>query len=331
MEKKKILVLLSLFCVFFSCVLITATSAEQKSKKTKNSSPRATTKVLKETSKFATIPFNIAADKLTPQYLGHDAEQLYLKIKEKQANEEKGEFETTEQYKKRLQMEDSLPIFGTLMFDSIFAVKIFGIDSLYNADKKELKIAIKLSKVKNEAEYDESRRAVIAKSDHRELTYKGTNAFGATVDVKEDVFTNYNIAFVNYEEFPLEVYTDPNMFPSDPKSANRFRDIKWLATKESVVIKLRIEPERARAAKENLEVLMVCSLEGPFITKGGTHRKPKFSDPSAFSSLDYYINARLLELWYYDFKTGEVFKKINIAQMKAERESKEIEESSKKK
>lgn len=249
-------------------------------------------------SGYSTTIFNPATEQLPSQYKGHNLGFLYLNIEQlKSRTAKKDEFETTSDFKKRTEAEFKRPILGTLSLDDIYAFKAAKCETSYDADNQQITAICELSPVKILNSYDEKipkgLQAVTWKSDDIERgSYLGTNAFGATVKVSVYKSISYELALLNYDDFPTE------------KSGGVY------SKQVSFVLKLYTTPEQARALKSSLGVLLISKLAAPYTSGDIMCSAPTFRSPRSWTFITFYVFAKLLEIWFYDIQTGQIISKI---------------------
>ena len=118
----------------------TASSAvKQKPSKQKQSSTVTETTAkseIKPSPEYLSVPFDMSVEKIPVPFLGHNALEVKVAFYHREPPA-KDEFETTEQYQKRLSDRSDMPLFGSVSPDSILAFVI---------DDKEDRIGSRLKK-----------------------------------------------------------------------------------------------------------------------------------------------------------------------------------------
>src|SRR5712691_9888921 len=102
-----------LFVIIFASIFAVAQRRSQPAKPpspqpSPSAAPRANTSI------YSTEPFDSAVEKLPPQFHGNDPEVIYSVLDARKKSATKGEFETTEEFRLRVQKEEALPIVGNL-------------------------------------------------------------------------------------------------------------------------------------------------------------------------------------------------------------------------
>ena len=265
--------------------------------------------------KYASEPLDPTATKLPPEYLGHNIQTVVERVEEifDEKKVKKDEYEKTADYKKRIAtFKKELPektLYGNLKFGSTLALALTasGESSLmsiceYDADAERFTVSF--------GSYVDYR--VEANVDYygvrfsRELlsseTYIGVNGFGVEKEIEKENFNSYGIA-----------YTDSPNLQIDYNSALRLKNIP---------------PSEAKTAGAFLSVLCVFKLgylekesengnSTPFAyISGGDLIKPTMDRPYDMFDWHRAVCATIPEFWLYNFKTGEVYAKYSLKDLK---------------
>lgn len=265
----------------------------------------------KPSAAYLNVSFDPVIQKIPVPYLGHNIEQVYEGFDKRKKAEHKDEFETTEQYQRRLTEQAGKPLFGSVGQDSILAF-VVSPRAEYDADKQTLIISLPTSEVRQSAQIDRSRLAVTIKIELTKQKSTGQNAYGAKVEIEEMYAKSYELAIHNKSNFETEKVLDENIRRmserSDmPKMAASFIEAMKLT---SFVQRLKIGPEEAQATKYKLSALILAKPIAPYISYGAILREATFKDPTEFSSQMYYVDVDLIEIWIYDKLSGEIISKI---------------------
>lgn len=246
---------------------------------------------------YSENPLDLTIATLPANYHGHDPEDLYRRLNARKGREAKGEFETTEAYRARVQSEATKPILGTLNTSSIFACEIATRMATYDADRQVMHVTTSLFHVFEGlmGKANKEKRSLVCKRISKRDSYIGTNAYGASVEVTKSTHYEYGLAVGNYFHFPI-----------------RTEQFKSLGSyeQELFAFDLKMDPTTAMKTKENLRLLAIFKLQPPFTLEGSLYLKPTFDSPLEFFTWYLYINAELLEILLYDAKTGEIFDRL---------------------
>jgi len=261
---------------------------------------------------YLTISFDPSIQKIPVPYLGHDIEQTYKAFDERKKAERKDEFETTEQFQRRLTEQAGKPLFGSVGQDSVLAF-VVSAGLGYDADSQTLTISLPTSAVWQSAQIDKSRLAVKIKSGKVTKDKSiGQNAYGAKVEIEKTYAKGFELAIHNESNFASEKVLDENMRRMSERSdmpkmpASFFERMK----KTAFVQRIKMSPEEARAAKDKISVLILAKPVAPYISYGAILREATFKDPTEFFSQMYYVDVDLGEIWIYNKQSGEIITKI---------------------
>lgn len=300
---------LSWFLVFiiFLCCNVTVTAKEKKSA---TSDKKKVAREKKEDAPSG-VHFDITADKLPPNYKGTDIVRLYSLLAKK-APLKKEEFETTAEYEKKINAGIS---------DDIYAFKIdegtglHGLElSPYDADSQKFQISLETEWL-SQYTFEDYRASIIVKSLSKGTdSYIGSNAFGAKRLVTNFKAIQYGLALVNQQNFGSSSYDD-----------NKYNTETPLTSIRKVSLEIQIPPDKARALKSNIRVLLLCK---PALYKSDEKSSLKRGNDLIFENYDSseatidsptshfyerkYINVEILAIWIYDIRTGEVLSKTQL-------------------
>lgn len=295
---KKTLIVTLFIIVLFFCFSGTNIAKEKK----------ATSQAFsKKQADILTIePFDITVEKLPPNYKGTDIAKLFTSLAKK-APIKKGEFETSEDYSKKIK---------AVLTDNIYAFKVDADDLLtvsmhpYDADAQMLEIDIKTTWV-SEHTFVDYRASMILKSKRTGFkTYIGSNAFGATTVVKRFEGTQYGIALVNQNEFGSSNYD------------NQYNIATPLTGVRKIKLGINIPPNKAKTLKNKIGILLLCkpSLfkssalvdDNPLIFERFYYKEPTIDYPEEHSFTRKYINVEVIAIWLYDIHTGKIILKKQL-------------------
>lgn len=187
----------------------------------------------------------------------------------------KGEFETSEEYEKRLK---NLPV-GTYAF----VVPSRYTEATYDADSAMLSLTP--TAIHPGDGYSPTQHAGVELSRENERTrkYLGTNAFGASIPIEE------------YAYDCLSLITDLHAFPT--LSANVERSAAP-QTKQNARVLVIVTLDQESAMAEFHEHLGLAT--------GYRHDSPTFDDPEELSVRDYSVRAKVQGFWIFNRSTGVV-------------------------
>jgi hypothetical protein len=265
---------------------------------------------------YSTQPFNPSITSLPVNYLGHNATEIYKSLNEIKKGSAKGEFETTEAFSQRIAAEASKPLVASLTRNSIFAFVISRPNTKYDADQQLMSVNQKLSSAYVGASPHSQKMSLNWDIVSRDASsYTGSNAYGAQVKVERNLADFYTLAFANYEQFPIIQYLTPSEQETEERinkiwasagSARPKKDIKEHATFGT---NIKMDVQKAIKAKGNIKILIVCRVTEPYAFEGSIYRKPTIKSPRESAFLFRNLNVELLEIWFFDNATGEIYAK----------------------
>lgn len=237
---------------------------------------------------YSQEPLNVSADILPPDYLGHSCLQVAAKLKESNLN--KGEFEPTTEYEKRLAEIGASPLYGNIRLVDTLAFKHrdrFFTPS-YNADTQLMEIRINFSTemMLIEPAYHSVSAEFINLDISSKNTYTASNSYGATATVTRE---NYNAC--------LAVFKNTNAHDT--------------LTSKTIKATFTIPPDEAKNVKENLAILYIGKLAYPYNTKYRKHVEATISSPTELIYEGDVPVINLDKVWVYDKFSGKIFAKIS--------------------
>ncbi len=266
---------------------------------------------------FDNRPFDITRQQLPPQYLGCDAELAYTRIKNGQENSKRGEIAAISKDQEKTDQGPRLPLPPTLDLESTYAFRVFP-EWLYDAHSQILKVYCPLTAVLQNGKDDHSRKGLrvkyVPRVDNRQVV---TNAYGKKVEFVELKFREYLIAFANFTEFPVERVVLPSATEAAGKTKKGSGSVgpdEENVRRETITGNINVTPAEAQQLQERVAVLAVCKLVDPYVTSDTVEQKPTPERLRDYLAQYYYLDVRLLELWFYDFDTGKVLMKMKAAQ-----------------
>ncbi|HME45826.1 MAG TPA: hypothetical protein VKF36_22240 [Syntrophorhabdales bacterium] len=265
---------------------------------------------------FDNRPFDITLQQLPPQYLGCDAELAYTRIKNGQESSKRGEIAAISKYQESTDQGPRLPSPPTLDLESTYAFRVYP-EWFYDAHDQVLRVYCPLTAVLQNGKEDQSRKGLrvkyVPRVDNREVV---TNAYGKKVEFEELKFREYLIAFANFKEFPAETV----VLPSATEAAGKVKKgpdsvgADENTRRETITGNINVAPAEAQQLQERVAVIAVCKLVDPYATSDTVEQKPTPEKPRDYLAQYYYLDVRLLELWFYDFDTGKVLMKMKAQQ-----------------
>ena len=244
------------------------------------------------TKKFIEDEFQNNVDKLPPNFNGHSLKSIYDILEKREKTKAKGEFETTEQYRQRVEQDNKKPLWGSLNISSTlgFVSKVNEIGSpinnLYDADNQIMTYTLTPERSQNlETKYNSNyleknncfqieSKTVLSKD------YVGTNSYGSKIDVRQTVSYISTLVIENW-------------------NLNEWEKLE-----------AKIPIEKAIIAKNKSRVLFIGELVKPYFSTGYLSSKPTIQNPRDSAWIYNYLHLNIREIWIFNEETGEVYAKI---------------------
>jgi hypothetical protein len=242
-------------------------------------------------------PFDPSFNSLPANFRGDYAVQVYRRLATLSQSLQKGEFETTEAYRRRVDTQPTPARLLAFVIDQEGG-RPGGLSTPhYDADQQILHVRVELNGGTFGDDHDKNASRLLLLTDfiteHR--FYKAGNALGARVIVEHYKHHIFEIEFKNHHDFPL---------------ARTFHDMsKDLA----FVADIPMAPLAARRARKNMRMLIVCRAVPPYAVSSMGYIAPTIDEPTEESQRNYTITAALVEIWFFDAATGEVYAKQKAA------------------
>lgn len=196
----------------------------------------------------------------------------------------RGEFETMDEYRKRLPRYDTTSVVYLLLaVNDIVSGKNYS----YDIDKQLLTFyGGKSWKGRPSTYKPRTGKAILVNTDSKETAYKASNAFGAKVSVKKLHASDYVLNLLNLHSLPDSIRTLNGTFKISlqlpPKEAQK------LSQSTSIVIGIRpVSPLRSA-----LEVTMT--------------KEPTFDSPTELAAFLYWIDANITGIYLYEKRERRV-------------------------
>jgi hypothetical protein len=242
---------------------------------------------------------------LTYPYTGNDLARIYEGLAK--AYEPKGEFETTTHYEGRRQAADTADLPGAISRRALVSfvfptphhlktmwAELDTVKSNYDADSGNMTVAVKVSPTYGEGLNRREENSLSIIWDKNEGTHYSSvqaNAYGASAEVNSYISTHYGIAF--------------NVGPVWGGKSTSYMGVMDYP----ITVIFNMTPEKAKALKQRLRVLLICQIGSDPILAGHYFKSASFSSPSESSESYKYLRVVPKELWVFDAATGIVLAK----------------------
>ncbi|HEY3275653.1 MAG TPA: hypothetical protein VGJ94_03460 [Syntrophorhabdaceae bacterium] len=233
---------------------------------------------------FDDRPFEMDQARLPTFYVGYEPGRLYDRLKSRKSD-------------------------PTL----VYAIRFNSADTRYDPSDELLHVRCRLSGVlASRKETDALKGLSVKYTPLIDNRYSGTDASGARVEMEEIKFQEYLLAFRNFNEYPVEKAgssTAGRVLPG------RVAELPWSGAddrmpRDAISGTIRFTPKEAKQMADRVAVLLVFRPEAPYGGSESMEERPGRGTYRHLFAQYYYIYARLLEVWLYDFDTGKIFEKM---------------------
>ena len=254
----------------------------------------------------------LESGRVNPGYVGFPAAEV-IEAVEKLTGAKKGEFESTADYNARRDAALSEKFLDNTSVIDVFAFVVpvskqgkfkRGIGYAFDADTSDVKLyALPISSKRlslngiGAPDYQTNRREnkgldqfPLSMKILSNRTYQGSNAYGATVTVKE---INSSSAGIAANRIPFLI------FERDTTYANA-----------TVAAQFKLENSRAAAELPVMKALVVMKLSAPYVLYNFIHEEPTRDSPTKFTLQEKYLTGDVLGIVYYSGQTGEIFARL---------------------
>jgi len=280
---------------------------KQKQKMEQTAKPAPVAAVQVKRKKPPVVKFSMAmleSGRIDPGYTGIPVAEVVGAL-EKMTVVKKGEFESTVDYNARRSAALAGKFLGDSSIEDILAFVVpvskgrLGLGYEFNADTGNLALSALFSGEESMnglglPNYDrgESKGLYTFKLSTKILsqsTYKGRNAYGATVKVLKSSSLDFGVAA---DRLPF-------------LSSGRFSHV-------NPIVASPIKLENSRAAQElpALKALIVMKLADPYVLYHFLHIKPELDNPYDFAIQKKFLTGNVLGIVFYSGLTGEIFARL---------------------
>lgn len=302
---KFLCIILSVFCLFGLCFGQKKKPAKRQPKKIPVSADTSELKIPEYLKyyPFYSKPFDgMNWEKVPVSFRGNSMKQIYQAIAKK-FYDGKDEFETTQNYLNRLEADQKQPLLDEILFNSLLSVIGKSYTGEYDADTQTLSILPEIHNIyvdfgnytvskSIDAKVDYKPRQCVYSSFEQSLeqssTYAAQNAYGMTTTVKQSMYKFYGLAFSNYQKL----------------SKN--------SSDKQLVFKIKINPEKAREAKKDLQVLYLFRMIAPYKGWVDDRISPTLQNPKDEIKYSLCNYGEVSEIWFYNQQTGYIYHKEKI-------------------
>ncbi len=269
--------------------------------------------------KYSNELLDPTATQLPPGYRGHNIKAINKAIMEifDKGNVSKDEYEKTSAYRKRIAtFKTELPtksLYGELTFDSCLALALLpakseeigeiGVQTQYDADAEKFRIVFNDNVDYFLREIGDSRSFGIKFSDEQRSskTYIGENLYGVKKEIRESHYVSHGVIFTDSIDLALDNNECLCLQGIAPNEAKEIGDSLGVLC---VFKLLCVDEINGAVATPNCQVV------------GWWQHEATMRNPYEFSELQIAVRVTIPEFWVYNFKTGQVFAKYSLKDLK---------------
>ena len=276
--------------VFFVCSLLLSFTCEAATSQ-KKLTPSTSIKPINKA--WLPLSFPQEAERLPVNYSGLDPVKFVQLFKSKVGTLKKDEFETTEQFAQRSANIDL--ILSPLNSKDLYAFQVQDVEITYNADTQSYTVGASYSYLcqdnYNFGNFKDWTTCKIAEVTRKRDTYKGSNAYGASIIVSRTSGSNLGLAFKKGS-------TSLSPFKKDSPYSDRY---KYQDT-------LSVPLDRAKSLKNlTIGILFVGRITDAKLIEGRAILiEPKIDSPSDIFITQDAVPFELNNIIYYVVQTGEI-------------------------
>lgn len=264
------------------------------------------------TPRINEVPFDEAllkSERLPSNFIGNNFEVVKSLIPSS-ATAPKGEFESTQAYKERLDRVGETVLINSLKLNSLLAFTRTGLSAKYDADAEVLSVRVPVGQALLElflSRLPSSYRTIILSRDSQNVgAYIGQNAFGAKKEIAKVEQKSRYLVFKNYGSFREYLEKSPYDTGRDRGFSSRFDSYE---TKD-LEFRLQLPPASAESAKSSMAALFIFRLGEPYAGVSIRRSEPKMDYPTDSTDFQNYLVGSIAQIWLYNKSNGEIYKKI---------------------
>ncbi len=260
---------------------------------------------------YDTRSFNPDADRLPPMYTGHNPEILYSSIEMRKQRALREPQETEDAHKARMALKISLPLMGSLDFDSMYAVRVTPAEVRRDEKDGLIHMSCRLSAVFEAGLKDTSKKAFVVRHlpqlDNR---YTITRQDGTRVTIEETKFSEYAVVAVNARALPIQRTAAPHVRGDDgrrPPEPDRELEDK------RIEVVVRMTAGETGRIEGGIMALLVGRLAAPYTSHEEISRKTTAERPGVYLARYHYLYMDLIAIWFYDVTSGRIIRKMRLS------------------
>jgi hypothetical protein len=232
---------------------------------------------------YSQTPFDPTSLRVPPHFMGHDVARLYHEFAALD-NAVKAEFETKDQFNKRLDLAEAKLFMGSKTETTTLSF-VVPVSSEYDADTETLGV-----RVHGGPDRDNAVSILVRQAITGGRSYVATNPFGVKIAVHQTSINSYFLLINNPDQFQ----------------------------NADLSVAIKMPPNEARKIKSTLSALAICTIiKDEKLTDQDTSRKtPTLDDPQEVFAQQWFFKAHLMALWFFDSSSGVVHAKVEATEKK---------------
>lgn len=246
---------------------------------------------------YSKMPFDSSINKLPSRFYGHDLKYIHQKITAFNKEANKGEFETSEEYKRRMDSNVSNPniLYDKVLSESLLAFRSEqAVNSEYDVDSAIVKIQISLNEFRGLFNLsNENLLNIPIIYQRKDVRYLTQNSFGSRVVVDKTTGQDWGLLVSRTQFIDAKYGSYSFSMPMDINTAKRLKQ---------------------RIKDESVACLVVGHLASPpYMIEDKLWKQATFDSTDAYDVALHMVGFSVTELWIFDVKNGEIFAKLQIS------------------
>lgn len=262
--------------------------------------------------KISEVPFDetlLKSERLPMNFTGNSFDTVKMLIPPA-VTAPKGEFESSEAYKRRLDNAGETVLSNAVKLNSLFAFRTTELVSKYDADAEALSVRLPVKQALLElflSRLESSYRTILLSSDRQIVgRYIGQNAFGAQKEITKTEVRSRYFVLKNYSAFK-------EFFQQDPYGTGYSREFNPEFDSyrtNDFEFRVNLSPSVAERAKSEMAALLIVRLSDPYSGVSIHRTEPKMDYPQDVTDFQNYLVGEILQIWLFNKSTGEIYRKI---------------------
>lgn len=241
---------------------------------------------------------------MAPGFAGNNVEAIWEKLTKIHSADAKDEFETTEEFHRRVDRESGLPLMGSLTQKSTLAfviplVKEVGgaQDISYNADAEIMRMRIRriFQRLPAHTGPRTQEEITVESTVLSKVPGVGENAFGAKTPITIEDDMSYMLTFANWPHY------------APPKGSSKYL---WPADTDALLAFIHVERGEAQGIMDSARGLVICRVVAPFASQDVYSHQATTDEPTEWQSTVRRVYTEVLGVWFFDSHSGRILAKV---------------------